>query len=155
MMVLSGIIAAGAKYALTKAARSRAEAEIATMETALENFKADNGFYPVSSTSRASTPPGTPTAIEYYNSTNLFTALAGLQPGTKAYMTFKSNQKRIETLSGKKNTYIVDPFGSPYNYYRAGMSPTYIATNSVTFDLWSYGPDGKNNTADDITNWKH
>src|SRR5881396_186273 len=45
--ILAGLILAAAKYAQTKAARSRAETEIATMETALEHYKNDNGIYPI------------------------------------------------------------------------------------------------------------
>lgn len=150
--VLASIAVGGAKHALTKAARSRAEAEIAAMETALENYKMDNGVYPPSTAIRDSGSGAGWGLIEINNSTNLFTALAGVQSGSKVYMTFKSNQIMTNSISGN-NYYIVDPFGSPYNYYRAGMG-TATATNSVTFDLWSYGPDGQNDTADDITNWK-
>jgi general secretion pathway protein G len=47
---------------------------------------------------------------------------------------------------------ILDPFGNQYRYLSPGVN------NKVTFDLWSFGADGRSSTAaqqvDDITNWK-
>jgi len=39
-----------------------------------------------------------------------------------------------------------DPWGTPYQYKYPGTR------NSATYDIWSYGPDGKEG-ADDIGNW--
>src|SRR4249920_3550108 len=44
--ILAGLILATASYVQKKGRRSRAEAEIAAMSAALENYKADNGVYP-------------------------------------------------------------------------------------------------------------
>lgn len=140
IMILVGIVLGTAKYAQGKAARSRAQAEIAMLETALEQYKSDNGAYPV-------TPPVRPVngnAPAYANSPLLYTALTA----SKAYMTFKPNQLVVK--GGV--TYIVDPFGSPYDYYCKPGAADQI--NSPTYDLWSNGPDGQNNTADDIVNWR-
>jgi general secretion pathway protein G len=142
--ILAGLVVGAAKYAQTKQARSRAQAEIATMEMALERYKNDNGAYPL-------TPAGRPTTTTakvspYGYSGRLYAALTN---GAGKYMTFKPNQ--IAADAG--TTYIVDPFGTPYNYYCT--SPVQQnQTNSATFDLWSYGPDNKNDTADDIVNWR-
>src|SRR5438094_498245 len=46
IIVLAGLILATTGYVQKKGARSRAEAEIAAMSAALENYKADNGTYP-------------------------------------------------------------------------------------------------------------
>ena len=46
ILVLAGLILATSSYVHNKGARSRAEAEIAAMSAALENYKADNGIYP-------------------------------------------------------------------------------------------------------------
>ena len=40
-----------------------------------------------------------------------------------------------------------DPWGNDYQYRYPGKK------NTESYDLWSPGPDGKNNTSDDITNW--
>ncbi|MBA3830990.1 MAG: hypothetical protein H0X34_03670 [Chthoniobacterales bacterium] len=46
ILVLAGLILATSGYVRNKGARSRAEAEIAALSAALENYKADNGVYP-------------------------------------------------------------------------------------------------------------
>ena len=40
-----------------------------------------------------------------------------------------------------------DPWGRPYQYVAPGRH------NPDSFDVWSLGPDGQDNTADDIGNW--
>src|SRR5437660_5892716 len=46
IIILAGLILSTVGYVQKKGARSRAEAEIAAMSAALENYKADNGIYP-------------------------------------------------------------------------------------------------------------
>jgi general secretion pathway protein G len=41
-----------------------------------------------------------------------------------------------------------DPWGRPYHYRYQG------STNPGSYDLWSDGKDGKEDTTDDIANWK-
>jgi type II secretory pathway pseudopilin PulG len=154
IMILAGLIVGGAKYAMTKAGRSRAEAEIAAMENALENYKNDYGVYPPSTTTRFQVAAGPAGLAEINNSVALYAALAG---GTKVYMTFKPNQIHLDAAN---KPYIVDPFGSPYNYY-CTQPVAANQQNQATFDLWSYGPDGMQGTSgtvnydiDNITNWK-
>jgi general secretion pathway protein G len=143
--ILVGIVIGAAKYAMIKAATSRAQAEVASMETALESYKSDNGIYPI-------TPLGRPVndfPLGYANSYILYTALAGGPGNPKTYMTFKPNQ--IQRISATQ-TNIVDPFGHLYNYYcRPGDA---AQQNPTSFDLWSYGPRGVNGDPNMITNWK-
>ena len=40
-----------------------------------------------------------------------------------------------------------DPWGNPYQYRYPGTK------NTDSYDLWSKGPDGNSDTADDIGNW--
>jgi general secretion pathway protein G len=138
--VLMGLIIGAAKYAQTKGAVSRAQTEIAYMEAALEHYKGDNGVYP---TTPSAYPPSKLAPV-YGNSATLYTKLTT----PKTYMTFKANQ--LVTVGGV--TYIVDPFGGPYNYYNSPGSADQM--NQATFDLWSYGPSGTNGAPDMITNWK-
>jgi general secretion pathway protein G len=143
IMILVGVIIGAAKYAQTKAARSRAQGEIAGIENALESYKSDNGIYPPTPNGR----PSVATAPNYANSAILYKALTT----PKVYLTFKLNQIAVNGTV----TYLVDPFGSPYRYYCT--RPAQLdQTNSASFDLWSYGPDGKNDegTNDDISNWR-
>src|ERR1700752_3263650 len=46
IFVLAGLTLSTVGYVQNKGARSRAEAEIAAISAALENYKADNGIYP-------------------------------------------------------------------------------------------------------------
>jgi general secretion pathway protein G len=144
--ILAGLVVGTAKYASTKAATSRAQSEIAAIEMALEHYKNDNGAYPT-------TPSGRPTsasASPYGNSPTLYSALAGGPNFPKTYMKFSASQIRPIDLT---TTNLVDPFGTPYNYYCT--QPTQLdQTNSASFDLWSYGPSGTNNDPNMITNWK-
>lgn len=153
--ILVGIVIGASKYSQTKACTSRAKAEIAAMETALESFKSDNGYYPVSTDNPAN---NTLNSILLYNS---------LAAGPKVYFSFKANQLRNfggvatvstfcptgTTVTNVPNVAIIDPFGVPYDYFQNPCGSGGL-NNSATFDLWSYGPDNANNTADDITNWK-
>lgn len=131
ILVLASIVISTAKYAQAKAARSRTQAEMAAMETALESYKNDNGAF----------PPGDNT---WKSATNLHKALVG---GSKTYMNFKPSQI-VELPTPPVSTNIMDPFGRPYYYQYPGVS------NSANFDLWSAGPDAQTNTPDDIVNWR-
>lgn len=133
--ILAALTIGATKYAWTRAGTSRAQGEIATIETALESYKNDNGIYPLSTSTRAS-------AIN--NSGLLYTALTG---SSKKYFTFRPEQIKV---SGGV-TYIADPFGVSYNYYRNSSG---TQSNAATFDLWSFGPDQQDDTGDDIVNWR-
>jgi type II secretory pathway pseudopilin PulG len=137
ILVLVGLILAASGYVRNKGARSRAEAEIAAMSAALENYKADNGVYPSDITVNARTQ-GNPTQYQTA-STTLYQKLIGdltndglPDTGVPSYMIFKPNQ-----LGGSGATqFIKDPFGNSYGYStiygtdaRKGYNPT--------FDLWS------------------
>lgn len=133
--ILAGLVLSTAGYIQKKAARSRAEAEIAAMEAALESYKADNGIYPeaVDSNNSATT-----------NNTVLLTALF---KGDKVYMEFKPNQ--LDPANVSTATKIIDPWGFAYNYQSPGSN------NTASFDLWSTAgtTTGTNSTVDDIKNW--
>jgi general secretion pathway protein G len=51
-------------------------------------------------------------------------------------------------IAGLKPTSLLDPFGNPYQFRNP---PT---NNSDKPDIWSWGPDGQEGTADDIVNWE-
>jgi len=53
--ILVGLLLTTAGYARNKAARARAETEIAAMSAACENYKADNGVYPRDPTANTAT----------------------------------------------------------------------------------------------------
>src|SRR5437763_6047991 len=97
ILVLAGLVLATSSYVHNKGARSRAEAEIAAISAALENYKADNGVYPVDATidARSNLDPSTYTTA----SLNLYKALSGDADNdanrsgeAKSYFSFKPNQ---------------------------------------------------------------
>ena len=161
IMILVGIIVGASKYAQTKGGNTRAQAEIAAMETALESYKNDNGAYPQSTAS-----PGNPAQ----DSILLYNALVAnpLVAGSKTYMSFKPTEMRADSLNPTisitiacpagsttrvyTNVVLVDPFGYPYNY--SNPCGAGGANNKVSFDLWSNGPSGANGAVDSIANWK-
>ncbi len=57
ILVLAGLVLATSGYVQNKGRRARAEAEIAAMSAALENYKADNGIYPRGNVDLSSTTP--------------------------------------------------------------------------------------------------
>jgi type II secretory pathway pseudopilin PulG len=57
IIILAGLILSTVGYVQKKGARSRAEAEIAAISAALENYKADNGIYPRGNANLGNTTP--------------------------------------------------------------------------------------------------
>lgn len=133
--ILAGLVLSTAGYIQNKAARSRAEAEIAAMEAALESYKADNGIYPEAKDRTTSA------------SANNAVLLTALFKGDKVYMEFKPNQ--LDPANVSTATKIIDPWGVAYNYQSPGSN------NEASFDLWSTAgtTTGTNSTVDDIKNW--
>jgi prepilin-type N-terminal cleavage/methylation domain-containing protein len=140
--ILAGLVLQTAGYVQKKAARSRAEAEIAALSAALESYKADMGDYPtLSSGSSSSTSPP---------NTNDHKILRGaLAPATgKVYFEFSKGMGANSTISTSTNQPILDPFGEGYGYQYPGAT-TRSGTNF--FDLWSRA--GTTNTNQWIKNW--
>jgi type II secretory pathway pseudopilin PulG len=135
--VLAGLIVGASKYALAKTRRSAAAGRIAALETVLEDFKADNGYYPKQSFNAS---PG--------RTTTLYNNLGGVTFSKKYFTAFTP----LEMTKAE----ILDPFGHEYYYVCPGVM------NPATYDLWSAGPDGlteqpptvNTTTADDIANWQ-
>jgi general secretion pathway protein G len=168
-----GVILGTMRHAERKIGISLARAEIGALEMALEAYRADNGFYPLTSDYRpgfshgaVGTLPGFLAACS--NSWVLYCALSGTSldgtPGkSKAYFQFPPN--RLETtfylgvyggpggtnlnipafLGVSNGKIFVDNFRNPYIYYRPS-APTADRKNPATFDLWSAGPDGNSRT---------
>ena len=127
IMILAGLITTANQAARRRATISRAKAEIAAMESALEQYQEDIGAYPDGSISDVvkalSDETNNP---DWYG----------------PYMEFKEGQ-----LNDKGE--FIDPWGNPYVYTYPGTHHKY------KFDLYSFGPNGKDDQGkkDDITNW--
>ena len=134
--VVVGLVLQGAGYAQKKAARSRAEAEIAALSAALENYKSDIGDYP-SGTNTTNTSSGN----------NAFLRAKLAPKSMKVYFEFSKKMGTNSNIS-ETNQSILDPFGNAYGYQYPGDS---TRSGSNFFDLWSTA--GTNNTSLWIKNW--
>ena len=147
IIALAGLILATSGYVQKKGARSRAEAEIAAMSTALENYKADNGIYPTSNDTN-NLNPADASPFDYQNASRyLYTQVSGDSDGdpatstvtdTKNYMGSTMKPNMLSPNPPGPNTYIRDPFGNSYGYSTAKASnPGGSIGYNPTFDLWS------------------
>ena len=127
--ILAGLVLSTAGYVQRKGAASRATGEIAAMATALENYKADNGDYPLNS-----------------NSDNNTALLNALMPsnGGKVYYEFKANSIT--------NNEIVDPWGWPSIYYYVYTTNGAPHNGNNFYDLLS-SAGGSGSSAKWIKNW--
>ena len=146
--ILSALVLSTVGYARKKAARARAETEIAAMSAACESYKADNGVYPSNVVTNGldartmGNPTGTTDPTYSNTSLYLYITLSGdtnkdRNPIAKAYLSFKPNMLLPPGGSGTV-TAIVDPFGYSYGYstIQAATQDTTKGYNP-TFDLWS------------------
>ncbi len=127
ILILAGIILGASSGIRNKASRDRARVEIAALESALENFKTDNGDYPVNSSAAANAA--------------LVTSLMPASGG-KVYSEFR--RKSLDAA----NNYL-DPWGNLYGYQYPGSA----SRNGTNFyDLWSTA-GGSASTNNWIKNW--
>lgn len=111
-----------------KADISNAKAQIGMIKGCLQNYFLDMKNFPT-------TEQGLDALVA---------APAGGEEGTETVAS-SNNWNGPYTESGELP---VDPWGNQYQY-------AYPPTNSKsdTPDIWSFGPDGQDNTEDDITSW--
>jgi len=174
VLVLSGMLVVGIRYAQRNAMVSRTQAEVEMISAAIEAFKADHGVYPPYDLGdTASTPldqggfdfrmrtnfpsaPKTGNADGWDNTEWLYSALCPTN-GNKIYIKLTQNQISQPAGPGQP-IYIVDPNGRPYGY-----NPRTPIGNPGGFDFFSAGPDGISSyssatifssTNDDIGNWQ-
>lgn len=138
--VLASLTVGGIGYYDEKMKFSRTEVLIASIESALEEYKSDNGSYPSG------------------NIGNLFNALYG--DGTNVYLAtlnpaLKGRQRNV---SESAPYLIVDAWGNAMRYRHDSNS---MANPKQDYDLISLGPNGlgdfastsESEKADDIKNW--
>ena len=143
ILVLAGLILATSGYVQAKGKRSRAEAEIAALSAALENYKADSGIYPRDSVTDNLDP--TTASLSNYDpaSLKLYEYLSGdsddnRTPETRVYFAFKPNQ--LSPIDQAQPVQALrDPFSNPYGYSTMKASDPSKNGYNATFDLWSVG----------------
>ena len=149
IVILAGLVLSTVGYVQKKAARSRAETEIAALSAACESYKADNGVYPRNTDTDGlnARTSGNPSTSQYQSaSLYLYNALFGAtngsrtpNAGAKSYFAFKPNM--LSPADQTQNVqFIRDPFGNSYGYstIQAATGNTSAGYNP-TFDLWSTG----------------
>jgi prepilin-type N-terminal cleavage/methylation domain-containing protein len=161
IVILVGLVLSTVGYVQKKAARSRAETEIAAMSAACESYKADNGIYPSSAGTDALNPSTTNLADYKTPSRDMYGLISGDRDfngtpdaGARSYMTFKPNSLLRDNMSNPPSpsnpvTAIRDPFGNSYGYSTMKASGGANGYNP-TFDLWTVA-DGTAGT--DQTKW--
>ncbi len=152
--VLAGLIISISGYATKKGAISRAQAEIAAMEAALESYRADNGIYP--DTDAADNPQALYQALtgdgdDQLGGTTASSGAENFGQQGRLYMELKENSQFDSSYR------VIDPWGIPYNFQSDpdnSASSTEI-NNVATFDLWSSAGTALSTKEDndDITNW--
>ncbi len=151
ILVLAGLILATSGYVQNKGKRSRTETEIAALSAALENYKADNGTYPIDAVNGTTNTLDArtmvnPTAPQYTGaSVFLYRELSGdlignRAPTGKSYFPFKPTML-LPKDQGAAVISVADPFGNSYGYSTANQANPSKGYNS-TFDLWSTAGTG-------------
>ena len=162
IIILAGLVLSTIGYVQKKAARARAETEIAALSAACESYKADNGIYPRNAAdtdalaSNSDPAGGDPTQAAFRNaslylykelsgdhdanrSVNAADDLSGNGVVPKTYFTFKPNM--LSPIDQIQNVqYIRDPFGDIYSYGYStfeSANPGSANGNNPTFDLWT------------------
>lgn len=163
IIILAGLVLATASYVQKKGQRSRAEAEIAAISAALENYKADNGVYPNTAETNAlvANKAGDPSAASYRSaSLALYKLISGdadnsadRSAESKSYFNFKPNQLS-PTEQTQAVAFIRDPFGNAYGYSTVKASaPSGPDGYNPTFDLWSTGGAIDTSNAPNQSQW--
>ena len=161
--LLSTLMLRTAGYIQRRAVIATTKAQIAALAVAIEAYKSDWGYYPVTTAQRISNQGG----AEATNNFLLYRALTGA--GGKMYSIPKS-QLRFNTVYRVMNWF--DAWGEPYNYYNSprtayavsnnvyslswGTNTAYTVggqVNTSSYDLFSYGPDHITYVNGASTNW--
>jgi len=193
VLILVGVILGASGYIQRKVTISRTKAVMVAIESALDAYKANFGYYPRTAEARISSCGLTEATNNWY----LYRALIEQNRYLTLPAAFVRPNSMTHTNATDRLTNIFDPYDNPYNYYNSPETPyncfgctggTAIPPtntgytvggqiNSSSYDLFSYGPDGKtfvanaihgttspwkigwgvaastNNARDDITNW--
>jgi len=160
IIVLMGLTLGVSGYVRNKGAESRAQAEIAALEGALERYRIDFGGYPYTTRSGGydtKTNPDTvatkmlggnvPASDLRPASLELYYALSGFDPDSSSYTGkayFEFGPQMLEGVTGKtfnpaNVTAVVDPWGFPYGFYVPDPNDATTIVINPTFDLYSIG----------------
>lgn len=159
IVILAGLTVGVSGYVQRKTSAAKAATQLQLLLSKLEEYKLDVGAYPekrdnnglivytmlygdgvgpdgVAGTSDDTRPDGKP------------------DDGAKVYLPdldpYNNPMNLLEVRSaGNPPTKLIDPWGGAWRY-RSGAR---YRSENPDFDLWSVGPDGKDNSGDEIKNW--
>jgi len=126
--ILAGLTLSTLGYVNKKAARSRAEAEVAALSAAIESYKLDYGSYPTNANTN--------------KSPSLFSELTGQGPINTNKVYFEPTPQITTNMTAGP---FIDPWGTTYSY-----NPTTPTVNIGFFDLWSTAGES---TGGNSNNW--
>lgn len=136
VLLLASLVIGGMLLAKEKQRQDMAKVQVHLLSNALEQYKADNGSYPESTSTTGENASNILFKALYYD---------GEQDKTKKIYLADLNpeERKQKWIEGKgESAKIVDPWKNEY-LYRTGA-----AAANPDFDLWSKGKDGKT-VADD------
>ena len=161
IMIVAGLVIRTTGYVNKKSNISRANADFAALNLALENYKLNFGVYPSSTNLRTNGYAGS-----FYISNNLllYAALTSTPQLSNSFprslrLTNAYNAwvfcscPNVYTGVTVYSTFILDPWDRPYNYF-CTYPPSVSQSNMISYDLWSFGPDKQMETFDDICSWR-
>ncbi|RYD24030.1 MAG: prepilin-type N-terminal cleavage/methylation domain-containing protein [Verrucomicrobiaceae bacterium] len=178
IVILAALVVAGLGFVTERQAKEKARVQIALLTKGLEEYKLDNGTYPISSNSQDGSGFSDDLYIALFyegyefaeqskngNAPDSWTKVVNgvtLPKATKIYLPdldpTSSKQGWVDPVTGDnavppQATTIKDPWGNPYRYRSGKNAEGKAQSFSVNpeFDLWTSGKDSKTNT----TNLNH
>ncbi len=147
VVILAGILIGGMGFAGRRADEAKTISAIQELSAALEAFRAEKGFYPVSQNSHTVAQD-----VKFYrnSSGDLYIVLGNFEykfMDKQGKPFFNLNDLSSTAISKGTAVAYVDIWGKPFRYRCQGSH------NKNAFDLWSYGPDKLDGGDDDIANW--
>lgn len=142
IIILAALTLGGFNFVQAKQAREKAKVQVGLLQMALEDFRADNGFYPPNPNQN-----GMNGTMEIYRF--LYPPLAadgGVNPDVYLAELNPENDTQgwLDGQLGPGPHRIVDPWGFEFRYRTnaPGDNGAIFAANPG-YDLWSVGPDGQ------------
>lgn len=150
IIILAGLTVGGMSFVAERQKQEKAKVQLALLENAIESYKADMGDYPGTGNS----PESGDVSEDLYNAlfkdgydyTSSATPPTNWTKATKIYLPEldpRSSKQGWVAKTGAStppaSLKITDPWKNNFRY-RKGTN-----AQNPTFDLWSYGKDGKHN----------
>jgi len=177
--ILGGIGVTGFNSFKAKAKDQEANTQLRYLESGIEAFFGDRGFYPIANHtgdqantfgqgeytgSRQSFPREELSIMDDDSTQCLVWCLGGQSIGDEEAEVTPSIPElgppgaAKTSMVDRARERVLDAYGRPYSYREApadwqNSSRESNGSINPTFDLWSAGPDGIDDTPDDITNW--